>query len=42
MHNTYYADNQANSFTDHKDRCDGKGAGSSRKTMHSRYAQAGI
>ena len=38
MHNTYHADDQANSLTDDKDQCDGKGADSSRKSMHSRYA----
>ena len=36
MHDTYYADDQANSFMDDKDQCDGKGADSSRKSMHSR------
>ena len=38
MHNIYHADDQANSSTDDKDHCDGKGAGSSRKSMHSGYA----
>ena len=38
MHDTYYADDQANSFTDDKDQSDGKGADSSGKSMHSRYA----
>ena len=36
MHDTYYADDQANSFVDDKDQCDGKDADSSRKSMHSR------
>ena len=36
MHDTYYANDQANSFMDDKDQCDGKGADSSRKSMHSR------
>lgn len=34
MHDTYYADNQANRFSDDKDQCDGKSADSRRKSMH--------
>ena len=38
MHDTYYADDedQANSFMNDKEQCDGKGADSSRKSMRSR------
>ena len=31
MHDTYYADDQGNIFTDDKDLCDGKDADSSRR-----------
>ena len=38
MHDAYYADDQADSFTDDKDQCDGKSADSSCESVHSRYA----